>query len=202
MSPLPRKGCEEGYTGGSFALFGESDERSVHSVRWPKEAVTPGDTNVGFTPAEEESAAALLERYRGRGEAEKDFGDWNQALALSLSSTPRTKTHYRGRVLHEDFTEPDSFAANEARLRLSLLAANLLHAGAALLERESTGRMSRVRFRQLVLKTAARVLLRGHRSIVVIEAARAPLWSRFVGEFDRLYPARGSPEPSALPTPA
>jgi hypothetical protein len=85
-------------------------------------------------PAEEVDASALLARYRQRGTAEKDFGDWNQALALSLSSTPRTKTHYRGRVLHDDFTEPDSFAANEARLLMSLLAANLIwraicHAG-------------------------------------------------------------------------
>jgi hypothetical protein len=153
-------------------------------------------------PAEEISAQALLEHYRQRGEAEKDFGDWNQALDLALSSTPRTKTHYRGRVLHEDFTEPDSFAANEARLLLSLLAANLLHAGAALLERGSAKRMSRERFRQLVLKTAARVLLSGHRITIVIEAARAPLWSRFVRELNRLYPARGSPRPPALPTPA
>ncbi len=153
-------------------------------------------------PAEAVDGPALLAHYRRRGEAEKDFGDWNQALALSLSSTPRTKTHYRGRVLQEAFTEPDSFAANEARLLLSLLAANLMHAGAALLERESTRRMNRERFRQLVLKSAARVVLSGRRITVVVEASRARLWSRFVSELNRLYPARGSPEPPALPTPA
>lgn len=153
-------------------------------------------------PAEEVGAGELLQRYRQRGEAEKDFGDWKEALPLTLSSTPRTKTHYRGRVLEGDFTEADSFAANEARLLLSLLAANLLHAGAALLQREQTGRMSRERFRQLVLKCAGRVLLSGHRITVVIEAARAELWGRFVQEMDRLYPARGSPRSQALPTPA
>jgi hypothetical protein len=153
-------------------------------------------------PVEEVGAEALLERYRQRGEAEKDFGDWKQALPPTLSSTPRTKTHYRGRVLEGDFAEPDSFAANEARLLLSLLAANLLHAGAALLQREQTGRMSRERFRQLVLKCACRVLLSGHRITVVIEAARAELWNRFIREMDRLYPARGSPRSEALPTPA
>jgi hypothetical protein len=153
-------------------------------------------------PAEEVSAEALLERYRQRGEAEKDFGDWKQALPLTLSSTPRTKTHYRSQVLEGDFTEPDSFGANEARLLLSLLAANLLHAGAALLRRDQTGRMSRERFRQLVLKSAGRVLLSGHRITVVIEAARAELWGRVVREMDRLYPARGSPRGQALPTPA
>lgn len=153
-------------------------------------------------PVEAMDAASLLEHYRKRGEAEKDFGDWKQSLELALSSTPRTKTHYRGRVLQEDFKEPDSFAANEARLLLSLLAANLLHAGAALLQREQTGRMSRERFRQLVLKSAARVLMSGRRITVVIEAARAPLWGRFVREMDRLYPARGSPPARTLPTPA
>jgi hypothetical protein len=104
-------------------------------------------------------------------------------------------------VLHEAFSEPDSFAANEARLLLSLLAANLMHAGAALLERESVGRLSRVRFRQLILKSAARVLLSAHRITVVIEASRARLWSRFAAEMDRLHPARGSPRHQALPTP-
>jgi hypothetical protein len=152
-------------------------------------------------PAAEVDGPSLLARYRKRGEAEKDFGDWNQALDLSLSSTPRTKTHYRGRVLHEAFSEPDSFAANEARLLLSLLAANLMHAGAALLERESVNRLSRVRFRQLILKSAARVLLSGHRITVVIEASRARLWSRFTAEMARLHPARGSPRHKALPTP-
>ena len=135
-------------------------------------------------PAEEVSAEVLLQRYRQRGEAEKDFGDWQQALPLTLSSTPRTKPHYRGRVLEGGFTEPDRFAANEARLLLSLLAANLLHAGATLLQREQTGRMSRERFRQLLLKCAGRVLLSGHRITVGIEAAWAELWSWCVREMD------------------
>jgi hypothetical protein len=76
-----------------------------------------------------------------------------------------------------------------------------MHAGAALLERESVNRLSRVRFRQLILKSAARVLLSGHRITVVIEASRARLWSRFTAEMDRLHPARGSPRHQALPTP-
>ena len=153
-------------------------------------------------PAVEVSAEALLQRYRQRGEAEKDFGDWKQALPLTLSSTPRTKTHYRGRVLEGDFTEPDSFGANEARLLLSLIAANVMHAGAALLDGRFTARTSRERFRQLVLRSAARVLLSGHRVIVVIEAGRTALWTRFVSELNRMYPARGSPQIPALPTPA
>jgi hypothetical protein len=155
------------------------------------------NVSVAEVPAE-----ALLERYRQRGTAEKDFGEWKQALDVSLSSSPRPKDHYRGREVRAPYTEPDSFAANEARLLLSLIAANLMHAATALLEREEAARPSRERFRHLVLKTAARVVLSGRRITFVIESSRASLWRRCVRELNRLYPARGSPAHQALPTPA
>lgn len=155
-------------------------------------------SNASVTTAGE----ALLERYRQRGTAEKDFGDWKQALDIALSSTPRPKTHYRGRAVDGPYTEPDSFAANEARLLLSLIAANLLHAGTCLLEREGAARMTRERFRQLLLKTAGRVTGGSRRVTFMIEAARAALWRRFVAGLDRLYPVRGSPALHALPTPS
>lgn len=151
------------------------------------------------------TGTALLERYRRRGAAEKDFGDWNQALGGSLSSTPRPKTHYRGRQIDAPYDEPDSFAANEARLLLELIAANLLHTGAELLERDGAreaGRMSRERFRQLVLKVTGRALL-GSRTIrFAIDAARAALWRRLMRMLNQRYPARGSPAARALPIPA
>jgi hypothetical protein len=145
---------------------------------------------------------ALLERYRQRGTAEKDFGDWSQALDVALSSAPRPKAHYRGRELDTPYDEPDSFGANEARLLLSLIAANLLHAGAELLARDEAGRMSRARFRQLLLKVTGRALLGSHRIRFVIDAARAALWCRFMRSLNQRYPARGSPAAHALPIPA
>lgn len=148
------------------------------------------------------SGDALLERYRKRGGAEKDFGDWNQALDVALSSAPRPKTHYRGREIEAPYDEPDSFAANEGRLLLSLLVANLLHAGAELLVSDEGGRMSRERFRQLLLKVSGRALLGAHRIRFVIDAARAALWRRFVRRLNQVYPARGSPQTRTLPTPA
>jgi hypothetical protein len=147
------------------------------------------------------SARSLLERYRQRGSAEKDFGDCNQALDVALSSVPRPKTHYRGCRVEEPYAEPDSFAANEARLLLSLLVANLMHAGAELLEREGAVRMSRERFRQLILKVAGRALLGSHRIRFVIDAARADLWHRFMQRLNEEYPARGSPVARTLPIP-
>src|SRR5690606_37367572 len=71
-------------------------------------------------PPEAVSAEALLRRYRRRGRAEKDFGDWKSALQLRLSSSPRPKTHYRGVRLREQGPVRDSFAVNEAWLLLNL----------------------------------------------------------------------------------
>ena len=151
---------------------------------------------------EEMDGPTLLEHYRQRGAAEKDFGDWNQALDLSLSSSPRAKSHYRGVTVEEPYAAPDSFGVNEARLLLSLIAANLMHAGAALLEGNVSARMSRIRFRQLVLRCAARVILSGRRVTVVIGTAGASLWTTLIKEIREAFPARGSPELGTLPTAA
>jgi hypothetical protein len=156
-------------------------------------------TNV---PATEMAAEALLQHYRARGNAEKDFGEWQHSLDLSLSSTPRPKSHYRGQAVQGPAPDTDSFAANEARMLLSLLAANLMRAGADLLAAAQRQAVSRARFRQLLLRSAARVLLGSRRITVVIEAARGALWSQWWRALERSYPARGSPNCQALPTPA
>lgn len=144
-------------------------------------------------PAEAESGLALLARYRQRGSAENDFGAFKTTLAPTLSSTSREKSHYRGQKILGNYEPSDSFAANEAKLLLSLLAANLLAMGADLLSRDQTSRMSRERFRTLILKSAARVTLSGRGITVVIQAARASLWQRFRNALEELHPARGSP---------
>jgi hypothetical protein len=99
-----------------------------------------------------------------------------------------------------DYAEPDAFAANEAKLFLALIAANVLAVGADLLSRDETTRLSRERFRTLVLKSAARVLLSGHRVIVVLQASRSALWQRFYSALPDLYPTRGSPRLEASPS--
>jgi hypothetical protein len=150
--------------------------------------------------AEEEGAQALLERYRQRGSAEADFGDCNTALSPNLSSAQRTKSHYRGRIIHEPPQTHDGFGANEAELLQLLVAANLMAAGAELLHVHGQPRLSRQRFRDLLLKTAARVLLGGHRVTIVITKARAHLWQRFRARLLALNHARGSPHLEALPS--
>ncbi len=145
---------------------------------------------------------ALLAHYRQRGEAERDFGDWKSTLDVALSSTSRAKAHYRGEAVQKRAPRPDSFAANEARLLVSVLAANVLRAGAELVSRGQQALMTRQRFRQLLLKAAARILVHARGITLVIEAVRAPLWRRFWRELNRMYPARGSPASRALPIPA
>jgi hypothetical protein len=151
-------------------------------------------------PQQQEDGLALLERYRHRGAAESDFGAFKTTLDVTLSSTPREKSHYRGREITMDYAEPDAFAANEAKLFLALIAANVLAVGADLLSRDETTRLSRERFRTLVLKSAARVLLSGHRVIVVLQASRSALWQRFYSALPDLYPTRGSPRLEASPS--
>jgi len=156
-------------------------------------------TNV---PAEAMSGEALLERYRKRGRAEKDFGDWKQALQTHLSSSPRPKTHYRGRRVRDPGPPRDSFAVNEVWLLLNLYAANLLDLGRSLLRRATGQQVSREHFRQWLLKTATRTTLGGRRVTVVIDAPWASAWRAFWQAMVRAYPVRGSPEPLARPLPA
>jgi hypothetical protein len=151
---------------------------------------------------EEEGAQALLQRYRQRGTAEADFGDCHQAIRASVSSAPRPKSQYRDRVVHGPPLPHKAFATNEAELLLSLLAANLMAAGAELLHTEGDSRMSRERFRTLLLKTAARVLLGERRVTLVIQSARARLWQTFWKRLLAWPPPRGSPPPNPRPSQA
>jgi hypothetical protein len=148
---------------------------------------------------EEACAEELLVRYRYRGLAEKDFGDWKAALDPRLSSSPRPKRHYRGMPLERRGSVTDSFAANEASLLLSLLTANLLDHAASLIESCGRRHLSRSRFQQLLLKTAGRVTLGKRKLTICIDASRAELWRTFATQLDRLYPARGSPNGHTLP---
>lgn len=149
---------------------------------------------------EEEGAEALLKRYRQRGTAEADFGDFNTAIPPTLSSAARPKSHYRGHTPREPYQPHDGFAANEAELLLSLIAANFMAIGAELLHTEGKSRMSRERFRAFLLKTAARVLLGSRGVTVVISSARARLWQTFWRRLQALQTARGSPTLQALPS--
>lgn len=121
---------------------------------------------------------ALLEHYRRRGNAEAAMGELMTELQPALSSSPRPKTNYRGRLLDPDrrHNARDSFAVNEVILLLNLLAYGLMHALRKELEAGTHRPWSIRKLRENVLKTAARFLLHARYVDVVIPAAAARLW--------------------------
>lgn len=127
---------------------------------------------------EQMPAEQLLEHYRQRGTAEGHFGEWMDVLAPALSSAPRPKSSYRGQPPVHKSASVDAFAHNEVRLILNALAYNLAHAARALME-DSTGEgWSLRRFRERVLRVAARVLVHARRVTLVVAREAAGLWQR------------------------
>lgn len=153
-------------------------------------------------PVEDVGPEELLERYRGRGRAEKEFGDWKSALEVRLSSSPRPKSHYGGRRLRDTEPRRDSFAVNETWLLVNLIAANLLEIGRTQFERATGRRLGRERFRRWLLKVAVRVTLGSRQVRVILAAQRARPWAALWQQIRRALPIRGSPEPRTRPLPA
>lgn len=125
---------------------------------------------------EQKDAAALLEHYRQRGTFESHLGEFQDAFDPALSSSPRVKTHYRGRTPRKRYDSRDAFACNEALLLLHALAFNLANVGREGLQ-QTTGQGWTIRsFREHLLKTPARVLLHARRAVVVINEIAAWYW--------------------------
>lgn len=150
----------------------------------------------------EANGEELVARYRRRGNTEKDYGEWMNALDLSLSSTNRPNESYRGCRPQRRSEPVDSFAVNEATLLVSLLAANLLHAARVLGRKAHAQLSSRETFRKEVLKAAARVARSSRYVTLWIVQRHAERWQHTAEQLATLHPARGSPKLQALPSPA
>jgi hypothetical protein len=129
-----------------------------------------------WTP-EEKDAHALLGLYRQRGTAEGHMGELRSVLDPALSSSPRAKSHYRDRPLEGSLVAGDSFANNEVRLLLNVLAYNLVHAARVLMEKATGQGWGLARFREVILRVAGRVLVHGRRAVLVLGEGCAKLWS-------------------------
>lgn len=137
---------------------------------------------------EQMSGKALLEHYRQRGTAENHFGELMNVLEPALSSTPRPKTHYRGRQLDPADAIPcDGFAHNQAMLLLNALAYNLVHAARALISAADGRGWSLQRVRERLLRVAGRVLLHGGRATLVICQTAARDWSLLWSRLQHLH---------------
>ena len=127
--------------------------------------------DVGAVPA-----AELLDLYRQRGRAEAHMGELMDVLDPALSSAPRRKRHYRGRRLARRDSTLDALAHNEVVLLLNILAYEVVHAGRCLMEAATKEGWSLRRFREHVLRAAARVVVSGRRVTMVIGEAFARFW--------------------------
>jgi|CXWL01.1.fsa_nt_gi hypothetical protein len=125
---------------------------------------------------EQMNGEALLEHYRERGSAENHMGELMDVFDPALSSSPRTKSTYRGRRIEAAAPPCDSFAHNETILLLNALAYNVAHVARVLVETATGEGWSLRRLQERVLRVAARVLIHGRRAILVIGQASAVLW--------------------------
>jgi len=142
---------------------------------------------------EEMSGHALLELYRQRGTAEGYLGELKDVLDPALSSTCRTKSHYKGQPPQTHSPSIDPFAVNEVRLLLIAITYNLMNAGRVLMEKASHQGWSLRRFVEWVLKVSARVLLHAHKAVVVIGTASAEKWSMLWSRLERFrWPPPGA----------
>ncbi|MDA0337101.1 MAG: IS1380 family transposase [bacterium] len=140
----------------------------------------------------------LVDLYRERGTYEQMLGEFKSTLTPQLSSTVRTKTHYRGQEPSQRYPCRDAFATNQAILCLNLLAYNLLSLTALLHERahrrhgrpkifgRSSQRLSPKTVRQLYLNVPARVTLHGRRVWVSISQRAADHWQCLWSFLDRV----------------
>ena len=139
-------------------------------------------TSIGATAAPAED---LLAHYRQRGTAEGHFGELMDVLAPALSSTPRTKRHYRGSPLPPLPTGIDAAARNEALLLLHLLAYEILHTGRRVTEIAAGTGWGLRRFRERVLRVGGRVLIHARRVVLVAAETAALHWAALWPRFER-----------------
>ena len=126
--------------------------------------------------------------YRQRGKAENHMGELMSVVASALSSSPRPKSHYRGRPVRKRGPGADAFANDEARLLLALFGYQIMHTQRAVLERAGAcagcwsgccGPRPPARF------TVSR------RRITMITGAGAPHWHVLLRHLDHLAEPAG-----------
>ncbi len=147
----------------------------------------------------------LVDLYRDRGNYEDMLGQFMSTLTPQLSSTTRSKSHYRGKEPRQRYEPRDVFATNQAILSMNVLAFNLLGTIAALHERahrrpgrprkygRASNRINLSSVRQYYLKVPARVTLHSRRVWFSINEKAAALWQCLWKYLDRLGYAPAAP---------
>ncbi len=133
------------------------------------------------------SAEDLLAMYRRRGVAEGHFGELMSVLHPALSSAVRTKTHYRGQTPVTRTQPIKPFANNEVLMLLHGLAYNVMHCARVLTEQASGQGWGLQRFRDMVLRAPARIIVHAHYATVVLGEATAALWQSLWSRLTTLH---------------
>jgi hypothetical protein len=140
-------------------------------------------TNVGD---KELDAAALVALYRQRGTAESRFGDFMSTLQPHLSSTVRINIEKPGARQPKQFTMvKDPEAANEARLLLFALTANLMRALKRVVAPIDDATRGLRRLVDRVLRCAARVIVHARGIRFLVEGALGATWPTLVEAIER-----------------
>lgn len=137
----------------------------------------------------EYSAQDVLALYRKRGKTEAHMGELMDVLDPSLSSSPRRKSHYRGRETEreereEKAGEKEVHPQNQALFLLNLLAYEVMHTGRCLIEDASSAGLSLRRYRERVLLCAAKVARSGRRVVFTVARGAEEYWSMLWGKLD------------------
>lgn len=100
-------------------------------------------------------------------------------LNPSLSSSPREKSHYRGKEIERGerkIEDKGVHPQNQALFLLNLLAYEVMHTGRCLIEDASRRGFSLRRYRERVLLCAARVAQSGRRVIFTVARSAREYW--------------------------
>jgi len=139
-------------------------------------------------PAKQVLAFSVLQNYRRRGCAEGAMGELMDVLKPALSSSNRSKSHYRDQEPKTRKKPRDAFSANEVLLLLNALAYNLVHIIRTLMEMGTKEGWSLKRVREQVLKVAARFLVQSRYITVVIARSAAKHWTTLWLQLHKMRP--------------
>jgi len=129
------------------------------------------------------SGEQLLALYRKRGKAEAHFGELMDVLNPALSASPRPWHH--ADTYEPELTPAGVYRNNETLFLLHLLAYQVLHAGRAMMEQATGQGWSLRRFRERLLRVAARVVHTSRRLTFVIAWSAADDWQRLWRKLQR-----------------
>ena len=122
-------------------------------------------------------ARLLAGRYRKRGKAEGHFGEFMSVANPSLPSSPRPKSHYRGKPVQAAarITGADAFARNQVRLLVAAAGYQIMHCLRKFLERATRRGWSLRALPERVLRAPARFAV-SERRVTMVLITVAPRW--------------------------